>query len=199
MNDMQSAASSGSPTLAETPSMSAAELAALARSQAHTIAVQDEKIAALEHQIEWFRRQIFGQKSERFAPEPDPSQMHLGETFPVPTVAVDERKPIAAHTRRTAQHDGAESGEELPFFDESKVPVQTITLVHADIEGLASDQYEVIGDLPDRSASGRLSCAEVPAARHQALQREDPRSAGPGRGLGGQPSGCQLRRWVADG
>jgi transposase len=126
--------------------MSAAELAALARSQAQTIAVQDEKIAALEHQIEWFRRQIFGQKSERFAPQPDPSQMHLGETFPVPTAAVDERKPIAAHTRRTAQHDGAESGEELPFFDESKVPVQTITLIHADAKGLSPDQYEVIGE-----------------------------------------------------
>ena len=146
MSDMQSAASSGSPILTETPSMSAAELAALARSQAQTIAVQDEKIAALEHQIEWFRRQIFGQKSERFVPEPDPAQMHLGETFPVPTTAVDERKPIAAHTRRTAQHDGTESGVELPFFDESKVPVQTITLVHADIEGLAPDQYEVIGE-----------------------------------------------------
>jgi transposase len=146
MSDMQSAASSGSSTLTETPSMSAAELAALARSQAQTIAVQDEKIAALEHQIEWFRRQIFGQKSERFAPQPDPSQMHLGETFSVPTAAVDERKPIAAHTRRTAQHAGAESGEELPFFDESKVPVQTITLVHADVEGLTPEQYEVIGE-----------------------------------------------------
>src|SRR5882724_7775299 len=98
MSDMQSAASSGSSTLTEVPSMSAAELAALACSQAQTIAVQDEKIAALEHQIEWFRRQIFGQKSERFAPEPDPSQMHLGETFPVPTMALDERKQIAAHT-----------------------------------------------------------------------------------------------------
>jgi hypothetical protein len=54
--------------------------------------------------------------------------------------------PIAAHTRRTAQHDGAESGEELPFFDESKVPVQTITLVHTDVEGLSFDQYEVIGE-----------------------------------------------------
>jgi hypothetical protein len=60
--------------------MGAAELAALARSQAQTIAVQDEKIAALEHQIEWFRRQSFGRKSERFAPQADPSQMHLGET-----------------------------------------------------------------------------------------------------------------------
>ncbi len=136
---MQSAASTGSSTLTETPSMSAAELAAVVRSQA-------EEIAALKHQLDWFRRQIFGQKSERFAREPDPSQMHLGETFPVPTAPVQERKPIAAHMRRTVQHDGAESGEELPFFDESKVPVQTLTLVHADVQGLSPDQYEVIGE-----------------------------------------------------
>jgi len=114
--------------------MSAAELAAMVRSQA-------EKIAALEHQLEGFRRQIFGQKSERFAAEADPSQMHLGETFPVPAAPVEERKSIAAHTRRTTQHDGAENGEELPFFDESKVPVQTLTLLHADVQGLSPDQY----------------------------------------------------------
>src|SRR5712664_3223751 len=134
MSDMQSAAATGSSTLTEVPSMSATELAAVVRSQA-------EEIAALKHQLDWFRRQIFGQKSERFAPEPDPSQMHLGETFPVPASPVEERKPIAAHTRRTAQQDGAESGEDLKFFDESKVPVQTITLVHADVKGLSPDQY----------------------------------------------------------
>jgi transposase len=143
---MQSAASTGSSSLTETPSMSAAELATLVRSQAQTIATQDERIAALTHQLDWFRRQIFGQKSARFAPEADPSQMHLGETFPVPAAPAPERKPIAAYTRSRAQHDGAESGEELPFFDESKVPVQTLTLVHADVKDLSPDQYEVIGE-----------------------------------------------------
>jgi hypothetical protein len=72
--------------------------------------------------------------------------MHLGEAFPVSAPPVEERNSISAHTRRAAQQDGAESGEELKFFDESKVPVQTITLVHADVEGLSPDQYEVIGE-----------------------------------------------------
>lgn len=143
---MQNAASASTATLTEPPSMSAAELAALARSQAHTIAMQGEKIAALEHQIEWFRRQIFGQKSERFVPEPDPAQMHLGESFPVPAAAPEKLKPVAGHTRRVAKHDGAENGEELPFFDESKVPVQTMTLIPEDVKGLPADQYEVIGE-----------------------------------------------------
>jgi predicted phage tail protein len=61
MSDMQSAASSGSSTITEVSTMSAADLAAVVRSQA-------EKIAALEHQLDWFRRQMFCQKSERFAP-----------------------------------------------------------------------------------------------------------------------------------
>jgi transposase len=139
MSDMQNATSSGTSTLTDVSAMSAAELAAVVRSQA-------EKIDALEHQLEWFRRQMFGQKSERFAPEPDPSQMHLGEVFPAPALPVEQHKSIPAHTRRVAQHDGAESGEDLKFFDESKVPVQTITLVHADVKGLSPEQYEVIGE-----------------------------------------------------
>ena len=126
--------------------MSAAQLTALVRSQAQTITTQDERIAALTHQLDWFRRQIFGQKSERFAPAPDPSQMHLGEVFPVPAQPLEKIRSIPAHARRVAQKDGAESGEELKFFDESKVPVQTIVLVHADLEGLSPDQYEVIGE-----------------------------------------------------
>ncbi len=136
---MQSAATTGSSDLTRVSSMSAAQLVVVVHSQA-------EKIAALEHQLEWFRRQHFGQKSERFAPEPDPNQLHLGETFPVPTTPVEETKIIPAHTRRVRRNDGAESGEELKFFDETRVPVQTITLVHEDVKGLSPDQYEVIGE-----------------------------------------------------
>jgi transposase len=139
MSDMQSAASTGSSDLTEVSAMSAGELALVVRSQA-------EKIAALEHQLEWFRRQLFGQKSERFSPEPDPSQMHLGEVFPAPAQPIDKHQSIPAHARRVAQTDGAESGEELKFFDESKVPIQTIILMHADVEGLSPEQYEVIGE-----------------------------------------------------
>src|SRR5450631_284481 len=104
MSGMQSTAPTGSSTLSEVTSMGAAELAALVRSQAETI-------AALQRQLDWFRRQIFGQKSERFAPEPDSTQMHLGEVFPVPVQPVEENKNIAAHTRRVAQKDGADTGE----------------------------------------------------------------------------------------
>ena len=63
-------------------------------------------IATLEHQLDWFRRQLFGKKSERFAPQPDPQQMHLGQwlgdacVLPVPP-----EQPAGSTAReRFAQH-----------------------------------------------------------------------------------------------
>ena len=153
--------------------MSSAELATLVRSQAQTIATKDERIAALQHQLDWFRRQIFGQKSERFAPEPDPSQIHLGEIFPVPTQPPEKIKSIPAHDRRVAQKDGAQSAEELKFFDESKVPVQTIVLVHADIEGLSPDQYDVIGEKVTYRLAQRPGSYQVLKYRRPVIKRKD--------------------------
>jgi transposase len=193
---MQSAASTGSSTLPEVTSMSAAELAALVRSQAETI-------AALQHQLDWFRRQIFGQKSERFAPEPDPTQMHLGEVLPVPAQPVEENKNIAAHTRRVAQKDGADTGEALPFFDESKVPIQTIVLVHADAKDLKSHECEIIGEkvtLSARPTARQLRDPEVPPARHQGEgDQGHPEHTGSGRYPGGEPRGRELCCWAPDG
>ena len=119
------------------------ELAALLHAQARTI-------AELKHQLEWFKRQVFGAKSERFAPTPDPSQMHLGEVFPLPPASAPEsRQSVPAHTRRVAKADLARAesaGDALPFFDESRVPIETIIVIDAQTKSLRADQFEVIGE-----------------------------------------------------
>ena len=138
MNFMQSVASSDSSNAVNATMMSAAELASLVRSQAETI-------AALRHQLDWFRRQIFGAKSERFIAEANPEQMYLGQ-MPVPETHAEQRKAIPAHTRRVAAQDGADTGESLKFFDESRLPVRSIRLEHPDTAGLSPDQYELIGE-----------------------------------------------------
>jgi transposase len=122
-----------------------ADIATVLRSKDEQIATLSEQVAALQHQIEWFRRQIFGQKSERFVAEPNPEQMYLGQ-MPVPEVKSEKRKTIPAHTRRIATQDGADTGESLKFFDESRVPVRSILLDHPDTAGKSPDQYEVIGE-----------------------------------------------------
>lgn len=123
----------------EANQLSAEELRSLVRSQAATI-------TSLQHQLEWFKRQIFGAKSERYAPEPDPKQMPLGE-LPTPAApAAEPRKAIPAHSRRTPKRAVENDADTLPFFDEARVPVQTIVLSDRSIAGLSPDQFEVIGE-----------------------------------------------------
>ena len=135
---MHSAPLSRSSDITQVAQLSVLQLTELVQSQAQTI-------ASLKHQLEWFKRQVFGQKSERFAPEPDPMQMHLGEVFAGPAVLPEIRKTVPAHTRRVPSTDLA-GAESLPFFDESRVPIQTITVMDAEIKQLSADQFEVIGE-----------------------------------------------------
>jgi transposase len=135
---MQSAASSGSSTLTE---VSAEELAVLVRSQAQTI-------AELKHRLAWFERQLFGQKSERLKLLEDPRQMVLGEVLVGAAGPAPAGQTVAAHVRRPARRNVAADvgeAESVPFFDASRVPVEVIEVALPEIEGLAPDQYEVIG------------------------------------------------------
>ena len=123
-----------------------AEVARLSVSQlTHLVHSQAQTITSLKHQLEWFKRQVFGQKSERFAPEPDPTQMHLGEVLPLPAAPPESRQSVPAHTRRMPTTDLA-SAESLPFFDESRVPIQIITVIDAEMKQLSAEQFEVIGE-----------------------------------------------------
>jgi transposase len=122
------------------------DLGSLVLSQARTITTQGQQIDSLKHQLAWFQRQVFGSKSERFAPAPDPTQMHLGEAFPVPAVVPETRKAVPAHTRRVAKSDLANTGEVVPFFDEACVPVETIMVLSTQMKGLEPEQFDVIGE-----------------------------------------------------
>ena len=140
---MQGAPSVASSDATNVMALDVAELRSLVQSQGETI-------AALRHQLEWFRRQIFGPKSERFVPDAGSAQLSLDESLAgasAESAPAEPKKLIAPHTRRAAKRQAnAESGEELPFFDESKVPVQTIVLVPESVQGLSEEQYEVIGE-----------------------------------------------------
>jgi transposase len=115
---------------------------------------KDARIIRLEHQLDWFKRQLFGQKSERFAPAPDPQQMHLGELAgSSATPAPAPQRQVPAHTRRVATRDRAADADAVPFFDEARVPVETIQVPNPEAVGLTAEQYEVIGE----KASYRLA------------------------------------------
>jgi len=122
--------------------MSPQHVAQLLQSKAATI-------VTLQHQLDWFKRQLFGKKSERFAPEPDPQQMHLGQMLD-DVLALPEQveagSTVPAHTRRKPSRDFADESRDAPFFDAAVVPVQTIEVPSPEAQGLAPEQYEVIGE-----------------------------------------------------
>ena len=100
---MEGSASTGLTNTAKAAVMSA-DVVAMLRARDEQIAAQGEQIAALKHQLDWFRRQVFGQKSERFIAEPNPAQLHLGDALPVPDAnaaeSADRVQTIPAHGRR---------------------------------------------------------------------------------------------------
>jgi transposase len=110
------------------------------------IAQQREQIAALKHQLDWFKRQLFGVKSERFVPEVNPQQLHLGDALPIPEATPEERQSVPAHTRRVAKTDLAQDEQSLPFFDETKVPIETIVLPAPEARDLPAEALETIGE-----------------------------------------------------
>jgi transposase len=151
---MENTAQTAIPGAPDMACLDAPQLVAIVQSRDATIGALQQKMGALQHQLDWFKRQLFGQKSERFVPSPDPAQMYLGELAALPaTAAPEQERHVPAPTRRVGKRDPAADGDAVPFFDETRVPVQTIRLAHPDVADLAEDQFEVIGE----KASYRLA------------------------------------------
>lgn len=110
---------------------------------------QEREIVNLRRQVAWFQRQIFGQKSERRLPEPEGAQGTLGEAFAaIPDAPPPNMKSlITGHERERKMNkptDGAD--ESTLFFDDKKVPVEVIAVPNPEMDGLAPDEFEVIGE-----------------------------------------------------
>lgn len=100
----------------------------------------------LQQQLDWFKRQLFGEKSEKIIRElSDSKQLWLGGKPPVTLDVQDNSVTIKEHVRkrhgkRALEDDCGESG--LRF--DSTVPVEEIPCSPAEIAGLSPDEYEII-------------------------------------------------------
>lgn len=102
----------------------------------------------LAHQVEWFKRQLFGAKSERRIFDALGRQLTLGEIQRAERAAPTEIE-VAGHRRRRA--DGAGDAETQPLrFDES-VPVEVIEIGNREITH--PEDWAVVGEkVTDRLA-----------------------------------------------
>jgi len=116
--------------------------------QGRLLFAQKQEILTLKHQLDWFKRQVFGQKSERRIIDNADGQMSLGEAITPEQTAVPPApagRPVAAHTRRAVTKKPDNGDDSVPFFDEARVPVEVIEVAAPEAEGLSPEDYEVIG------------------------------------------------------
>jgi transposase len=128
------------PATATEPTCDAQQLRALVRAQA-------SQIEQLRAQLDWFRRQLFGRKSEKRLMEPDAAQGTLGEAFDrAPETPVPGKKTrVAGHDRSAAPKHPA-GDESTLFFDENRVPVEVIDVPNPETAGLDPADFDVIGE-----------------------------------------------------
>ena len=118
------------------------DLAAAWREWERTGAFLRQEIAGLRQEIDWFKRPLFGQKSERRIDIGSPGQMSLGEWPSEPAAPEAKGRPVVAHTRKAASRRNDD--ESAPFFDETLVPVEVIELSVPETDGLSPEDYEII-------------------------------------------------------
>jgi transposase len=163
----------------EAASLSREEIIALMKAHREL----QEAYADVARQLEWFKRQLFGPKSERRLFDSAGRQLSLGEILlPPPSEAPPIEVP--AHRRRRPETNGAEDGEERLRFDPS-VPVEEIEVPNPEMEGENPDDYVMVGEkvterlaqrpgsyvvlryrrkVYKRKADGVFSCPSVPRA-----------------------------------
>ena len=101
--------------------------------------------AGLKQQLDWFKRQLFGRKSEKRL-DVDPAVQGnllsaLGVTTPPPPK--DEPKETITYQRGKKARDGAVNDTGLRFDDD--VPREIIRVTDPDMEAIAEDRRQLIG------------------------------------------------------
>jgi len=112
----------------------------------HDQAQSDARIQELEEQLRWFRKQLFGRKSERRILDSPSSQLCLGEVLEEPTPPAPE-ETVRSYSRRKAKAEELEADpEESGLRFDASVPVQTIEVPNPELEGLSEDEIEEVGE-----------------------------------------------------
>ena len=108
------------------------------------VATLKAALAQATQQLEWFKRQLFGRKSERHLPV-DPSQGNLlADLAPAPPVGEAPSETVT-YTRRKPKDRGNAVLDSGLRFDET-VPVQVIEQPAPELQGPEADAFEIIGE-----------------------------------------------------
>ena len=129
----------------------------------------------LKAQLDWFKRQLFGQKSEKRQVIQNPDQVTIADILTTPPeVSVPAPKEIITYTRRKkGRSDNCVTEKGLRFTDD--VPVEIIQENVPELQGEDADHYEVIDYKITRRLAQRPGSYVVleyrrPVLRHKPTQ-----------------------------
>ena len=118
-------------------------VAALAALDAENNTLRDEN-SALKRRVEWFERQLFGQKSEK-RPVDNPHQPSLLGEPPIATAAEGEQITVSYQRGKAPKQRPDDCVNDSGLRFTAEVPVEVITLTAPELKGADADQFEIIG------------------------------------------------------
>ena len=137
------------------------------------VVVLEDKVQSLEHQLDWFKRQLFGRKSEKRLLEDPPNQPLLDGLVVETPASSPSAKETITYTR--AKQRGADCVTDAGLRFDASVPKKTIRCSAPELEGPNAEDYEVIRGqhtyrLAQRPASYVVLEYVSPVLKHRASQ-----------------------------
>ena len=136
-----------------------------------SVAELDQELKLTQHQLDWFKRQLFGEKSERRFID-NPNQFSFGSgvlgELPEPETLPKEKITYTRSKGPKVRPEDCVTDGGLRF--DASVPVKTIQLKPQGIDELGEGDYEIIGvkktyRLAQRPASSVVICYERPVIK----------------------------------
>ena len=126
----------------------------------------------LQRQVDWFKQQLFGSKSERRVIEESLSQLSLGEAVN-PANSTSSGEPttaVAGHVRRRRNGSDADSSD-LRF--DASVPVEVIEIPNPEMITLTPASYTIVGVKETCRLAQRPGSYVVLRYRRSVIKRKD--------------------------
>ena len=152
----------------------AEQAAALSQDEIVALLVQN---ADLKRQLDWFKRQLFGQKSERRLLEPAARQLTFAGMLTAGADPADAPPPptetVKAYQRQSRFAASGAAPDESGLRFDSSVPVEVIEVPNLDLAGLTEKDYEVIGEKITYRLAQRPGAYVVLKYVRKVLKRKD--------------------------
>ncbi len=129
-----------------------------------------ERIDELQHQLDWFKRQLFGEKSERRLTLDESRQLSLGESLQAIEATPVEETKVEGHARRK-RFSGPSDSTKLRF--DPSLPVREETLACPEAEALDPGSYDIVGHKTTSRLLQKPATYEIVRYRRPVIKRKD--------------------------